>query len=129
MARYDYDCPGCGTVELEHSMDADRNEQSCPICGVDVEPLIVGVQLSAGAEFRRYRLENGKLSKVEDHPNFTVEGGKRGIWIESKKQEKAIMEKMGCRFGEKGETLAGGDGSTSKIKIGDKPEKPVHIRR
>jgi len=123
MGIYAYECPGCGEVEIEHSMNEDREEQACPICGVDVEPLICDVQLSATAEFRRYHLENGNLSKVESHENFVVENGRRGVWIDSKRQEKEILDKMGCRFGEVGDKLSGG------TKIGDKPDKKIHIRR
>ena len=123
MGFYNYECSGCGEVELEHSMSVNRNVQVCPICGVDIEPLIVGVQLSARAEFRQYHLQSGKLSKVEGDPNFEVVDGKRGVHIQSKRHERSVMDKMGCRFADKGEPLAGGG------KFGEKPEKKLHIRR
>jgi putative FmdB family regulatory protein len=124
MPEYSYECPGCGEVELEHSMNTNRNEQVCPICGVDVEPLVVGVQLSATAEFRQYKLESGNLKAVEGDAYFDngLKSGKRGVHIQSKKHEKAIMEKMGCRFAETGDSLLGN-------KFGEKPDKKIHIRR
>ena len=125
--RYDYECPGCGIVELEHSMNTNRNEQVCPICGVDVEPLISCVQLDARAEFTPYKLENGPLKRVEDDPHFDngkKGNGRRGIWIQSKRHENEIMYRMGCHFGERGEKMIGDQ------RIGDsKPEDKLHIRR
>ena len=124
MNLYDYECGKCGKVELEHSMDTDRDVQSCPNCESKLEALISCIAVPK--EFIPYALENGPLYYAETDNHFDSgagNNGKRCIHIQSKSHEDAVMKKMGCNFGEKGQEVLG-------FKLGyDKPEKKVHIRR
>jgi len=110
-------CPEC--------YDAKRAELGlAPIVGGGGESQLSG-HVGSIKEFAPYKLENGPLCYVEGDKHFDngSKDGRRGIHVQSKQHENAIMEKMGCNFGEKGQEVLG-------FKLGyDKPEKKVHIRR
>ena len=124
MGRYDYECEACGNVEMEHSMDTDRDAQTCPKCQGKLDALISCVAVPK--EFIPYALENGPLRHVEDDKHFdrgAGNDGRRCVHIQSKKHENDIMKRMGCNFGEKGQSVLG-------FKLGcDKPERHIDIRR